>query len=66
MAAANEWKALGTIKDYTVWNDGEAYQVTKGDEPRNAAGYHDLDALLRLKGLDAADLVASSDYGLRP
>lgn len=55
-STSHNWLPIGAAKGYTVWHDGEIYQVTKGDRPGNEAGYRNLDALLRLKGLDGADI----------
>ena len=47
------WKFLKVVKDHNVWysQDG-VFQVTKTKEPPSGtAGYHDLESLLKLKGL---------------
>lgn len=55
-ANGRQWKRIGKADSYTVWQNGDVYQVTKGDKPGNEAGYHSLEALLRLKGLQGADM----------
>jgi len=53
---SHKWLPIRSARGYTVWHDGEVYQITKGDRPRNEAGYRSLDALLRLKGLNGAEM----------
>lgn len=56
-----EWELHGFVGDYSVWHDGAVYQVTKGKEPTNRAGYRSLEALLQLKGLNIRDLETMAD-----
>jgi len=60
-AKPGEWELHGFVGDYSVWHDGAVYQVTKGEEPSNRAGYRSLEALLGLKGLNIRDLEPIGD-----
>lgn len=56
----NGWALHKEINDYMVWKHKTGvYQITKGNVPDSDAGYYDLNALLKLKGL------SSSVYGKR-
>jgi len=57
---AGDWAVHGSIDDYIIWHNGEVYQINRGHEPSNQAGYRSLEALLRLKGLDIRNLVEES------
>lgn len=55
------WEKAGSAGSYEVWrsqDDGrDVWNVSDGSEPSNEAGYYDLEALLRLKGLKLDDFV---------
>jgi hypothetical protein len=70
---AADWQTFGTISiagtDRTIWKyddaDGrDVFQVTTGEQPTSNGGYHQLESLLKLKGVKMSDVMPVSD-GLR-
>lgn len=53
---ARNWKCIGRIGEYAVWQADDIYNVTSGDVPLSSGGYYDLNALLALKGLRRSDM----------
>lgn len=49
----SEWAVHGYVDGYVIWKRDDVFNVTDGDPPSSFSGYHELDALLRLKGLSA-------------
>ena len=59
---SKRWYPFGTIGDYETFQDWDGlFNIArKGEEPgQNDGGYHDLDALLKLKGLDPRNHVTN-------
>lgn len=71
--AAPDWQTFGTVSiagmDRTIWKyddaDGrDVFQVTTGEKPTSGGGYHELESLLRLKGVKMSDVMPVSN-GMR-
>lgn len=65
---AENWTTFGTVTidrdERTIWkyedNDGrDVFQITNGDEPSSSGGYHELESLLKLKGVKMSDVVTA-------
>jgi hypothetical protein len=57
----HKWAVNGAAKDYTVWTDGEVFQITKGEVPRGIGGYKMLDPLLTLKNISRRDFTPADE-----
>lgn len=71
--SAPDWQIFGTVSiagtDRTIWKyddaDGlDVFQVTNGEQPTNEGGYHELESLLKLKGVKVSDVMTTSS-GMR-
>lgn len=71
--SATDWQIFGTVSiagtDRTIWKyddaDGQdVFQVTDGEQPTSEGGYHELESLLKLKGVKLADVMTAS-IGMR-